>query len=261
MHLQFLASGSRGNSALVRAGETSILVDAGLSSRELAARLEVAGLAARRLDHLLISHGHLDHARSAGLLAQRSGATLHCAQALMANASIRRAPRMSTIRIGGEFELAAEDGRDPVRVRPVLVPHDADPTVAYRLEQGGRVAVIATDIGTPRPVAAGALAGAHVLVLEFNHDPDRLAAGPYPVHLKRRIRGDGGHLSNQQAAEFLARLAGPQLHTLVLAHLSEQNNTPELARACARAALEELSLGRVEVLVASQEEVGPNLEV
>ena len=109
-------------------------------------------------------------------------------------------------------------------------------------------------------VARG-LCGAHVLVLEFNHDVQMLSDGPYPAALKRRVGGERGHLSNLQAAELLERLAGPELHTLVLAHLSEANNEPERALDSARGALARTGLEGVRVLVASQHEVGPNLAV
>jgi len=249
----------------VRAGETALLVDAGLSLRELDARLERVSFPARQLEHVLVTHGHLDHARSAGALARRHDLTVHCCERLMGNASIRRAPRLQTLRVGRASEVESQRGRPELVVTPVLLPHDAEPTVAFRLvqatERGERVAVVLTDMGKPDHEVARALHGAHVLVLEFNHDPTMLANGPYTPELKRRISGGRGHLSNAQAASMLRALAGPELHTLVLAHLSEKNNTPELARAAAQAVLDELGLDTVELLIAAQDEVGPNLDV
>jgi phosphoribosyl 1,2-cyclic phosphodiesterase len=123
------------------------------------------------------------------------------------------------------------------------------------------VAVVLTDCGKPDPVAAEKLRGAHVLVLEFNYDPEMLAAGPYPESLQRRIRGGRGHLSNEQSAEMLKLLAGPELHTLVLAHLSEKNNTPELARAAAESALEAIGRPDVRVWTAQQDTALEPIEV
>jgi phosphoribosyl 1,2-cyclic phosphodiesterase len=100
-----------------------------------------------------------------------------------------------------------------------------------------------------------------LLVLEFNYDPELLAAGPYPPKLQKRISSDHGHLSNAQAQELLRELVSPELHTLVLAHLSKKTNNPELALAAARETLEELGRSDVTVLVAAQHEIGPNLEV
>ena len=261
MHFQILGSGSKGNAALVRAGDTHVLLDAGLSIRALEARLEAARVPLRKLDHVVLTHGHLDHARSAGAVARKVNARLHCCQGLMRNASVRRAPRITTLPVGRPLELTDVHGRGGVFLTAVAIPHDADPTVAFRLEHEGRVAVLATDLGRADPMSARALGGAHLIVLEFNHDREKLQSGPYTAALKRRIGGSRGHLSNAQAADMLRLLAGPELHTLVLAHLSETNNTPELARAAAHAALAMLGRLDVRVLVASQHSIGPNLVV
>ena len=261
MHLQVLSSGSRGNSTLLRADDLNVLVDAGLGRDAMGERLEQAGLGHLGLHHILVTHGHLDHARSSGVLSRKHHATLHCTQAVLANAAIRRSKRLSVYRIGDDAQLKDEAGTSVLSMRPVKLPHDADPTVAFRVEHAGRVCVVLTDMGKPEPGATARLSGAHVLVLEFNHDLDLLRAGPYPPALQRRIRGNAGHLSNEQAAVVLKALAGPELHTLILAHLSSSNNTPELALAAAQGALAELGRTDVRVLVASQDEVGPNIEV
>ncbi len=260
MHCQVLSSGSRGNATLIRAGDTRLLVDAGLSLRELRARLEAARVPHRGIDHVLVSHGHLDHARSAGALALASDATVHCPEGVLQHRSVARAPRHVALRIGATTEIAQESG-EPVRYTPIPVPHDCHPTVAFKLEHAERRLVLLTDIGRPCETTARALAGAHVLVLEFNHDAEMLAGGPYPATLKHRVSGAGGHLSNAQAQLMLRALAGRDLHTLILGHLSRHNNTPTLALAAARATLEELGLHGVEVLVASQDEIGPNIPV
>lgn len=262
MHLQTLSSGSEGNATLVRAGEQSLLVDAGLGMRKLSERFEAVGLGLKTLDHVLVTHGHLDHARSAGSVAKRQDAELHCAEKIMLHKSVARAPRKNVLRIGRDVDLVHPKGRGTaVRVRAVLLPHDCDPTVAFRFEHEDRVAVVLTDMGHPRREVADALQGAHVLVLEFNHDVAGLANGPYPPVLQNRIGGDRGHLSNEQAAQMLQWLAGPNLHTLVLAHLSKKTNTEARAEEAARRTLSTLGLDHVRVLVASQDEVGPNLTV
>lgn len=261
MHLQVLSSGSGGNAALVRAADTALLVDAGLPGPAMEERLAAARLGHGALEHVLVTHGHLDHARSAGVLARRYRTLLHCSEAIMSNASIRRHKRLATLTIGRESVLENARGSDGVRVTPVEIPHDAPPTVAFRFEHDGRTAVILTDMGVPRPEVAARLRGAHVLVLEFNHDARMLAEGPYPAVLKRRIAGNAGHLSNEQAARMLRDMADGNLHTLVLAHLSAHNNTPELALAAAHGALDAAGLRGVRVLVASQDEVGENLAV
>jgi phosphoribosyl 1,2-cyclic phosphodiesterase len=261
MRLQVLSSGSQGNATLVQADEVRLLVDAGLSGDEMQRRLSLARVPEDGLHHVAVTHGHLDHARSAGLLSRRRRALLHCAEAVQRNASIRRAKQLATLSPARPSVLAAGPGRGALELRAVPLPHDADPTYAFRLEAEGRCAVILTDMGRPDEPVARALAGAHLLVLEFNHDLERLRSGPYPAALKRRITGHGGHLSNEQAAAMLEWLVGPQLHTLVLAHLSEANNHPDLARAAAAEVLTRLGRSDVRVLVASQYEPGPVLEV
>jgi phosphoribosyl 1,2-cyclic phosphodiesterase len=261
MHLQILSSGSAGNATLVRAGETHLLVDAGLELDELEVRLDAARVRPKRIDHLVLTHGHLDHARAAGAFSSAHGAPVHCALSLMSNASVRGARTLSTFTIGRRYPLQGPYGDDGLVLTPVLIPHDAEPTVALRLEQRDRVAAIVTDMGRPDLGALAGLSGAHLLVLEFNHDPRMLADGPYSPNLKRRIGGPRGHLSNAEACAMLRMLAGPELHTLVLAHLSRVNNTPELARAAAERTLADLGRADVQVLIAEQDGVGPNLAV
>lgn len=251
MRLQVLSSGSKGNAALVRAGEAALLIDAGLGPRLLRERLDAVKLGVRGLDHVLVTHGHLDHSRSAGAIARREDATVLCAPSLLEHRAVKRAPRKGTLPVGGDLTLSSAG--ETVAVRTARLPHDCDPTIGIRLEHAGRRVAILTDLGRPDRVAGERLADAHVLVLEFNHDEAMLAAGPYPERLKDRIRGDQGHLSNRQAAEQLALLCGPSLHTLVLAHLSLHNNTRELARLAAEQALRDLGRDDVRVLIAEQD--------
>ncbi|MDG1499844.1 MAG: MBL fold metallo-hydrolase [Planctomycetota bacterium] len=264
MHLQVLSSGSGGNCTLVRAGEVNLLIDAGLTLKELELRFEAARFCARNIHHIALTHGHLDHARSSGSLAKRTGAILHLCERLMRNKSVEQAPKMETLRIGTATPLPHPElppTGDPLELCATLIPHDAVPTVAFRLEHKGRRAVYLTDMGEPAPAIAGALRDPHLLVLEFNHDPEMLRKGPYPINLKKRVAGRGGHLSNDQGAEVLGHLAGPNLHTLILAHLSLKNNTRQLAVDAAEAKLAELGLEGVEVIVADQDQVGRNIEV
>lgn len=262
MKVQVLASGSGGNSTLVRAGETNVLVDAGLTVAGMEERLAAARFAPAALDHVFVTHGHLDHARAAGAIARKARCTLHCTESLMRNAAIRRSKNLATLPVGVPTNVVGRRGTDELAVSSVALPHDAVPTLAFKLEHAGRRAVIVTDMGHPRAEVARALADAHVLVLEFNHDVGMLEAGPYPATLKRRILGNAGHLSNAQAAKMLGWLASEHLHTLVLAHLSETNNTRELALAAAQSCLDGLGLGsRVRVLVGEQDCVGESLEV
>ena len=261
MRYQVLASGSGGNCALVRAGALSLLVDAGMPADELLRRLEAARLAPGQVDAIALTHGHLDHARGAGMLARKCRARVYCNQRMMRSRSVRRAPSLATLTIGSPQVVRASRGDDELTLLAVPVPHDADPTVALRLEHRGRTIVHVTDMGAPDAGVARALAGAHVLSLEFNHDPRMLADGPYPAALKRRVAGPRGHLSNAEAATVLRALAGPELHTVVLTHISVTNNTPELAGRSAHEALAALGRTDVRVLVAEQDAIGPIVTV
>ncbi|MFT4649104.1 MAG: phosphoribosyl 1,2-cyclic phosphodiesterase [Glaciecola sp.] len=260
MQVRILSSGSKGNSMLFRAGDLYGMVDAGLTLRALTPRLEAASLPFRGLHHILVTHGHLDHARSAGALAKRHQATVHCPEAMMKNKSVARAPRLSNTSDGMDKELLGEHG-DKVRVQAVALPHDCHPTLAYKLTHEGRCLVVLTDMGRPDQQVAQRLSGAHVLMLEFNHCAQMLANGPYPESLKRRVGGDQGHLSNEQSQEMLAWLAGENLHTLVLTHLSANNNHPEIALSCAVETLNKLGLSHVKVLIAKQDEALEPIQV
>ena len=163
--------------------------------------------------------------------------------------------------MGQESEIESQQGRGILRYKPVLLPHDCDPTVAFRLQQGERTAVVLTDIGRPDREVAKQLGGAHLLVLEFNYDPEMMRRGPYPPVLQQRITGGRGHLSNDEAAQMLELLIGPELHTVALAHISQKNNSTDLALETARATLQRLGRDDVRVLALSQHEVSDNLEV
>lgn len=268
MHIHVLSSGSEGNSALVRAGQLNVLVDAGLDRHSMELRLLAAGLGPQAIEHVLVTHGHLDHARSAGFVARRERATLHAAEAMLVHPWARRAKRCAALAIGRDSALTSQrDGplcahTDELRLRAVVIPHDCDPTVAFRFEHEGRVAVILTDMGRPDADVARELAGAHVLVLEFNYDPDLMRTSVYPASLQRRIAGDRGHLSNGQGARMLELLASENLHTLVLAHISKKTNRPEIALEVAHATLERLGIhGRVRVIAARQDAAMESLAV
>ena len=261
MRLQVLGSGSRGNSALLWADETVILIDAGLPIRTLTERIARTGIGFKAIDHILVSHGHLDHSRSAGILAKRHGATLHCAAQIREHPSVKRAADKRDLPINGRVTLEPRRGSEPVELTTVKIPHDCEPTLGFRLEHGGRVMSLLSDMGEPRDDAGRILAGSQLLVLESNYDEAMLKAGPYPEALQRRVRGAGGHLSNEQMAIMLSRLAGPELHTVVLAHLSQKNNSAELALQAAHDALERLERSDVRVLAASQDEPLEPLQV
>jgi phosphoribosyl 1,2-cyclic phosphodiesterase len=222
-----LGSGSAGNSVLVCAGETRILVDAGFSARALQERLALLGLGPGSIAAIVVTHDHRDHTRGMGVFARKHGTPLHmtrstrdaCADLLTGD------ERVVEYRPGVPFGLGE------LRIEPFLTVHDAaDPVgVAVVDERRGFRLGIATDLGRPTAQIRHALAACDFLVLEANHDEVLLHTGPYPASVKRRIASSHGHLSNQAAARLATELLHPRLAGVVLAHLSAECNRPMLA--------------------------------
>lgn len=235
-----LASGSGGNAALFEVGATRLLVDAGIGWRAIGERLREMGTLGLPTA-ILVTHAHLDHLGHAVRIARKKKLPLFLSEA---TARVTRTEAVSEV-----FIFSA---REPFRVgdlvvSPTPLPHDVA-QVALVIEGGGRSAALATDLGEVPAGLAEHLGGCDVLLIESNHDPAMLAAGPYPAHLKRRIGSSRGHLSNRQTHELLRALP-PRAHSVVLMHLSQTNNREALALDGARDAL----AGRdVRLLAASQ---------
>jgi phosphoribosyl 1,2-cyclic phosphodiesterase len=262
MRVCCLGSGSSGNAVLVEAdaGErrTRVLVDAGFSARDLEARLELAGIVPRQVDAILITHDHGDHTRGMGVFARRHGTPVHLTERTFAACrdQFRGGERTRTYSAARPFQVGG------LRVEPFLTAHDAADPVAIALVDvatGARVG-IATDLGRPTAGVRHALSGCDFLVLEANHDEVMLRVGPYPRSVQARIASSHGHLSNQAAARFAAELMHPRLAGVLLAHVSAENNDPELARTVVEGALTRVGW-RGWIDVARQETPGPWLDV
>jgi phosphoribosyl 1,2-cyclic phosphodiesterase len=221
-----LASGSNGNACFVEAGGTRLLVDLGIGPRVLKWRLEPLGVVPADVTDVLLTHEHVDHVRGLeGLCKVQPELRIHATRS-----SIRRLPEVARIRViplraGQPLRIGGVD------VTPFITSHDVARSVGYRLEADSAVLGYATDLGTFGQRVVDGLAGAQALVVESNHCPERLAAGPYPAQLKQRVAGNRGHLSNQQCRSLLERVVHPGLRHVTLAHLSAENNTPDLALA------------------------------
>lgn len=239
VRLVVLSSGSGGNCLLVEAGHTRLLVDAGLPLKETARRCAAGGSSVKDISDVLLTHEHADHSHAAGILARRLGVQVHATRGTLR--ALRDPPPQELqvpLRSGESFVIGE------LQVTPVAVPHDAHEPVGYVFEdkQGARAAIV-TDLGCAPKALALALRDLQALVLEMNHDVQMLLNGPYPFSLKRRIRSDHGHLSNDQGARLLADVLHPGLRHLVLAHLSEHNNSERHARAAVDAVLERAGSG------------------
>ena len=235
-----LASGSRGNSSIVSSSGTKILVDAGISCRETVKRMRAQGDDPRTLSAILITHEHSDHVYGLAVLARKfqvpvfmTGAT-HQAWARSLRDDAGELPPLARLEIfsaGRRFEIG------DIAITPFTIPHDAADPVGLTFRTDGIKVGIATDLGYMPPNVCDQLRGCDVLVIESNHDLEMLRGGPYPWSVKQRVLSRVGHLSNDSVAQFLTKEYDGGAAYVVLAHLSTQNNLPELARLSAERAL------------------------
>lgn len=226
-----LGSGSKGNALLVESGGTRVLLDCGFGPRELALRLQRLGVAPDSIAAVLVTHEHADHVGGAARCAARFGWTIHASHGTAAAAS-----QLADIPVR-RFDSHASFALGALEIHPYPVPHDAREPTQFVFSDGASRLGILTDAGMVTPHIVAMLQECAALVLECNHDADMLAAGRYPPPLKRRIAGNFGHLDNRAAAGLLRALGGRRLRHVVAAHLSEENNTPERARAALAEAL------------------------
>jgi len=225
-----LASGSKGNATCVLSGIGGVLVDCGLSRRETLRRLATAGIPPAAIGAILLTHEHTDHVRGAARVASALDVPLWMTAGTARRSGLGARPTTRVVVPGESLAVAG------LRVLPLATSHNAADSCAYRLDGPHGAALLVTDLGTADNLPGTILTGLDVLYVEANHDPDLLRDGPYPAFLKRRIAGPRGHLNNRQCGELvrLARRLSPGLHTVALAHLSEQNNDPDLALATVR---------------------------
>lgn len=246
VRIQPLASGSQGNATLVELGSTRLLVEAGVPARTLARRLEAVGIAPSTIGFILLSHEHHDHCCGAERFSVRHGVPVVCGRETLEamNLSPVHLAKWHTLEHGQVLDLGE------VRVDAFPVPHDAARPVGFVLEGAGVRVGIVTDLGHATTLVVERLKGCDILVVESNHDDQMLMGGAYPWHLKQRVGGRMGHLSNDEAAELLRRVVGSGCRAVVLAHLSEKNNTPTLALAAASRVLNRGLFRQIELHVA-----------
>ncbi len=221
-----LQSGSNGNAIYVEAGGVRLLFDAGISGKQAAMRLAENGREIRDVDALILSHDHTDHTRCAGIYQRKFGLPIYLTPATLA-ACASNLGRIDDVR---HFQAGSSMAFGEVLVHTIPTPHDGVDGVAFVVEAEGKRLAILTDLGHPFDALADVLGRVDAAYLESNYDPRMLEEGDYPEFLKRRIRGNGGHLANAEAAELVRRCGG-HLRWIALSHLSENNNTPEAAAA------------------------------
>lgn len=225
MRFASLGSGSRGNSLVVEAGSTRVLLDCGFGIRDTVRRLQRLGIEADSLSAICITHEHSDHIAGAFKFARRHGLCVWLTHGTLAAAPDVSGAMPSLSVINGHSTYALGD----LQILPYPVPHDAREPVQYVFTDGARRLGVLTDAGCLTPHMVSMLDACDALVLECNHDSELLAGSAYPLSLKRRIAGRLGHLDNATAASLLSRIDVGRLQHIVAAHLSEQNNRPDLA--------------------------------
>lgn len=230
MRFSMLGSGSRGNGTLVQSGDSVVLVDCGFMLREAESRLRRLGVEPYALSGIVVTHEHFDHIGGVARLARKYRLPVWMSAGTHKAWPAAPVPRTHCFAPGETFAIG------DILVQPFAVPHDATEPCHYVLSDGKLRVGSLSDAGSVNEAMLDALTGCDALLLEFNYDAAMLAAGPYPPPLKARVGGPLGHLSNDESAALLRQLDCTRLRHLVLTHLSEKNNTPELALAAARGA-------------------------
>ncbi len=249
MEVCVLASGSKGNCIYVSGGGTSLLVDVGLSARMAVARMQSAGLDPASIQAVLFTHDHVDHYQGIEVFSRKFPVRLFANEGTAAGIELG-CPKLA--REWEIFETASTFEIGGLRIEAFTVPHDAADPVGFVFDDGESRLCVATDLGQATPLIRAKLATCHAAVLESNHDYDMLMQSGRPWPLKTRIAGRSGHLSNADSAELVRSALSGRLHTLLLAHLSEECNTSALALNTMRQALLAAGRGDVRVEVMSQ---------
>lgn len=229
MKMCSIASGSSGNCTYVGTDVTHLLVDAGISGKKTVEGLNQLGLTGNDIDGILITHEHSDHINGLGVMCRKFGIPVYGTRGTIE--AVKKVSNLGKIDdslfhvINADEKFTLKD----VIVNPMKISHDAAEPTAYRFQHGNKRMAIATDMGIYDDYTVECLKGMDVLLLEANHDINMLQVGPYPYYLKQRILGSRGHLSNELSGRLLSRLLHDNLKTVILGHLSRENNLAELA--------------------------------
>lgn len=259
MRFSVLGSGSKGNATYLEAGDTAILIDAGMSGIELQRRLTAIGVELSSIDAIFITHEHNDHIHGAGVLSRRLKIPVYANPATFsaANSTLNKLAAYQEFNTGASFHF-----RD-IAIHPFSISHDAADPVGFRISDGTVSFGYCTDTGKVSRLMRQRLTSCQALVIESNHDVEMLKNGSYPPYLKQRIRSNQGHLDNEEAAAFIKDLLHDSLAHIVLAHLSEENNDPEIAYQVMQAALDSALDSqeiKLRISVAEQDRAGELVE-
>lgn len=251
LHVRNIASGSSGNSTLIWTENTRILVDAGVSALQIKRKVEKSGFEIEDIDAIIISHEHVDHIRGVERLSNRYGIKVYANDGtwLGINESKYVKKGVDNRGILRENMLIGD-----IRIESFPVSHDAIDPVGFKINNDGDSITMVTDVGHVTGYLLRKMEDSSLIMLEANHDVEMLRKGPYPYFLKERIMGPTGHLSNDECGYSLSKISGEDLQAVILAHISEKNNTPELAEKTVKKYVR----GGVKILTAGKE-IGPEV--
>lgn len=235
MRISSLGSGSKGNATLIENGDTCILIDLGFTLKETLRRLKRLDRTPEDIDAILVTHEHADHIHGVAPFARKFSTPVYMTPGTYNPEKYGLMPVMKKVNCHRSFQVGSID------IEPVPVPHDAREPCQYLLSSGGIKIGVLTDLGHVTPFVETQYKTCDALMLECNHDPKMLADGPYPYPLKQRVGGPHGHLSNDQAAGLLQNIELGRLQHLVISHISEKNNHPDLANLALQPILEHWS--------------------
>ena len=257
IEIRALASGSGGNSILISSKQTNILIDAGLTCKELTRRLELTGRRAEDISAVIITHEHIDHVRGAGVLSRRHGTPVFMNEATLkgASRSLGRAPSVCVFSTGDALEFG------DLTAQTYPLSHDAADPIGLTIRNGfGRIGV-ALDMGFPTKLARERLRGSNALILEFNHDPEMLRQCDRPWDVKQRILSKRGHMSNEDALEFLCELVHDELRAVVLAHISQEANCRDTLRSLVSERLNKIGRADIQIILGDQDNVADPIRI
>lgn len=252
MKVKVLASGSKGNCTLIRTNKLNILIDIGINYQQLASELEELNLNTKDLSAILITHTHSDHIKGLAALVKKTNLKVYIL-AEMVESLISKIPKENIYLY--EDPLIIED----IKIKLIRISHDVE-GVGFIIESNNRSLVYITDTGYINKKYLNLMNNKDLYIIESNHDEKMLMEGPYPYILKQRVIGDKGHLSNNTTAEYLLEVVGENTKKIILAHISEHNNTEELALNTTKNLLEENNIYK-SIEVAKQYESLEEIEV
>ncbi len=258
LRLCTIASGSSGNCVFAEHSGGAILIDAGISGKKIAEGLKHIGRNPSCLRGIFVTHDHTDHVNAAGIMARRYNLPLLMSRGTLEGSrhKLGKVARVECFRAGDKFSY------EGFEIETIPTPHDGVEPVALVLNRGKTRAGVLTDLGHKFDALREVLATLDGAVLESNYDPVMLKNGPYPAYLQNRIRSDAGHISNEEAAQLVQEHASARLKVVLLAHLSQNNNTPDIAMKTFYAKAEEFLKGEgVKVSVAPRHEPSPMMRL